>query len=58
MADELNGCWRRPYDLYANKGAREHHLRWEIDLDRQIECEGDLGFRIDPLGASFIYAVV
>jgi rhodanese-related sulfurtransferase len=52
MADEPDDCWRRPYDPYAGEGARERYLRWEIDLVRQIEREGDLGFRVDPLGGS------
>jgi hypothetical protein len=52
MADEPNDAWRRPYDPYAGEGARERYLRWEIDLVRQTEREGDLGFRIDPLGAA------
>ena len=46
MADEPNDCWRRPYDAYAKEGARERYLNWEIELVRQIEREGDLGFRV------------
>ncbi len=46
MADTPNDCWRRPYDPYAGAGARERYLRWEIELVRQIEREGDVGFRI------------
>ncbi|HZT87797.1 MAG TPA: rhodanese-like domain-containing protein [Stellaceae bacterium] len=46
MADEPNDCWRRPYDPYARPDARERYLRWEIDLIRQIEREGDTGFRV------------
>jgi len=46
MADTPNDCWRRPYDPYAGEGARERYLSWEIELVRQIEREGDLGFRV------------
>lgn len=48
MADEPNDAWRRPYDPYAGAGASERYLRWEIDLVRQIEREGNLSFRLDP----------
>jgi hypothetical protein len=33
------------HDPDAPPDARERYLRWEIDLVRQIEREGDLGFR-------------
>jgi 3-mercaptopyruvate sulfurtransferase SseA len=46
MADTPDDCWRRPYDPYAGEGARERYLQWEIELIRQIEREGDLGFRV------------
>jgi rhodanese-related sulfurtransferase/predicted metal-dependent enzyme (double-stranded beta helix superfamily) len=46
LADTPNDCWRRPYDPYAGEGARERYLSWEIELVRQIEREGDLGFRV------------
>jgi 3-mercaptopyruvate sulfurtransferase SseA len=46
MADTPNDCWRRPYDPYAGEGARERYLRWEIELVRQIDREGDIGFRV------------
>ena len=46
MADTPDDCWRPPYDPYAGDGARERYLKWEIDLVRQIEREGDLGFRV------------
>jgi rhodanese-related sulfurtransferase len=46
MADTPNDCWRRPYDPYAGEGARERYLRWEIELVRQLEREGDVGFRV------------
>jgi rhodanese-related sulfurtransferase len=46
MADEPNDCWRRPYDPYADAGARQRYLDWEIGLLRQIAREGDVGFRI------------
>jgi rhodanese-related sulfurtransferase/predicted metal-dependent enzyme (double-stranded beta helix superfamily) len=46
MADIPNDCWRRPYDPYAPPDARERYLKWEIELVRQIEREGDVGFRI------------
>ena len=46
MADTPDDCWRRPYDPYAGEGARERYLRWEIELVRQIEREGDVGFRL------------
>ena len=46
MAETLDDCWRRPYDPYAGEGARERYLQWEIELIRQIEREGDLGFRV------------
>jgi 3-mercaptopyruvate sulfurtransferase SseA len=46
MADTPDDCWRRPYDPYARPGARERYLEWEIELVRQIEREGDIGFRI------------
>jgi rhodanese-related sulfurtransferase len=44
MADIPNDCWRRPYDAYAAPDAR--YLKWEIELVRQIEREGDVGFRV------------
>jgi len=47
MADEPDDCWRRPYDPYAGPDARERYLRWEIGLIRQIEREGDTGFRVE-----------
>ena len=46
MADTPDDCWRRPYDPYAAPDARERYLRWEIELIRQIEREGDIGFRV------------
>ena len=46
MADTPDDCWRRPYDAYAPPDARERYLRWEVELIRQIEREGDLGFRV------------
>ena len=46
MADTPDDCWRRPYDPYAPPDARERYLRWEIELIRQIEREGDIGFRV------------
>ena len=46
MADTPNDCWRRPYDPYAAPDARERYLKWEIELVRQIEREGDIGFRV------------
>ena len=46
MADIPNDCWRRPYDPYAAPDARERYLKWEIELVRQIEREGDIGFRV------------
>ena len=46
MADTSDDCWRRPYDPYAPPDARERYLRWEIELIRQIEREGDIGFRV------------
>ncbi len=46
MADTPDDCWRRPYDPYAPPDARERYLRWEIELIRQIEREGDTGFRV------------
>ena len=46
MADTPDDCWRRPYDPYAGEGARERYLKWEIELVRQIEREGDVGFRV------------
>src|SRR5207253_3220304 len=46
MADTPNDCWRRPYDPYAAPDARERYLKWEIELVRQIEHEGDIGFRV------------
>jgi rhodanese-related sulfurtransferase len=46
MADEPDDSWRRPYDRYAPPDARERYLSWEIELVRQIEREGDLGFRV------------
>ena len=46
MADTPNDCWRRPYDPYAAPDARERYLKWEIELVRQIEREGDVGFRL------------
>jgi rhodanese-related sulfurtransferase len=46
MADTPDDCWRRPYDPYAAPDARERYLRWEIELIRQIEREGDTGFRV------------
>ncbi|HEV2300809.1 MAG TPA: rhodanese-like domain-containing protein [Stellaceae bacterium] len=46
MADEPNDCWRRPYDPYADPGARQRYLDWETGLLRQLAREGDLGFRI------------
>jgi rhodanese-related sulfurtransferase/predicted metal-dependent enzyme (double-stranded beta helix superfamily) len=46
MADTPDDCWRRPYDPYAGEGARERYLKWEIELIRQIEREGDIGFRV------------
>jgi len=46
MADTPNDCWRRPYDPYAPPDARERYLRWEVELIRQIEREGDIGFRV------------
>jgi rhodanese-related sulfurtransferase len=46
MADIPNDCWRRPYDPYALPDARERYLKWEIELVRQIEREGDIGFRV------------
>ena len=48
LADTPNDCWRRPYDPYAGEGARERYLKWEIELIRQIEREGDIGFRVSP----------
>src|SRR5438270_10526439 len=48
MADTPDDCWRRPYDPYAPPDARERYLRWEIELIRQIEREGDTGFRVSP----------
>ena len=48
MADTPDDCWRRLYDPYAPPDARERYLRWEIELIRQIEREGDTGFRISP----------
>ncbi len=48
MADTPDDCWRRPYDPYAGEGARERYLKWEIELIRQIEREGDIGFRVSP----------
>jgi rhodanese-related sulfurtransferase/predicted metal-dependent enzyme (double-stranded beta helix superfamily) len=48
MADTPDDCWRRPYDPYAGEGARERYLKWEIELIRQIEREGDIGFRVAP----------
>jgi rhodanese-related sulfurtransferase/predicted metal-dependent enzyme (double-stranded beta helix superfamily) len=48
MADTPDDCWRRPYDPYAGAGARERYLTWEIELIRQIEREGDIGFRVSP----------
>jgi rhodanese-related sulfurtransferase len=46
MADTPDDCWRRPYDPYAGEGARERYLKWEIELIRQMEREGDIGFRV------------
>jgi rhodanese-related sulfurtransferase len=46
MADEPDDCWRRPYDAYARPDARERYLRWEVGLIRQIERDGDPGFRL------------
>ena len=46
MADTPDDCWRRPYDPYAAPDARERYLKWEIELVRQIEREGDVGFRV------------
>jgi len=46
MADTPDDCWRRPYDPYAGEGARERYLQWEVELIRQIEREGDTGFRV------------
>lgn len=46
LADTPNDCWRRPYDPYAAPDARERYLKWEIELVRQIEREGELGFRV------------
>jgi rhodanese-related sulfurtransferase/predicted metal-dependent enzyme (double-stranded beta helix superfamily) len=46
MADTPDDCWRRPYDPYAGEGARERYLQWEVELIRQIEREGDIGFRV------------
>jgi rhodanese-related sulfurtransferase len=46
MADEPDDCWRRPYDPYAAKDARERYLRWEVGLVDQVAREGDVGFRI------------
>ena len=46
MAGTPDDCWRRPYDPYAAPDARERYLRWEIELIRQIEREGDTGFRV------------
>ena len=46
MADEPNDCWRRPYDPYADAGARQRYLDWETGLLSQIAREGELGFRI------------
>ena len=46
MADTPDDCWRRPYDPYAGEGARERYLQWEVGLIRQIEREGDTGFRL------------
>jgi len=46
MADTPDDCWRRPYDPYAPPDARERYLRWEVELIRQIEREGDIGFRV------------
>jgi rhodanese-related sulfurtransferase/predicted metal-dependent enzyme (double-stranded beta helix superfamily) len=46
MADTPDDCWRRPYDPYAGEGARERYLKWEVELIRQIEREGDIGFRV------------
>ncbi|HTV89556.1 MAG TPA: rhodanese-like domain-containing protein [Stellaceae bacterium] len=44
MADTPDDCWRRPYDPYAAPGARERYLKWEMELVRQIEREGEVGF--------------
>ena len=46
MADIPDDCWRRPYDPYAPPDARERDLKWEVELIRQIEREGDTGFRV------------
>jgi len=46
IADTPDDCWRRPYDPYAGEGARERYLQWEVELIRQIEREGDIGFRV------------
>jgi 3-mercaptopyruvate sulfurtransferase SseA len=46
MADTPDDCWRRPYDPHAPRDARERYLKWEVELIRQIEREGDTGFRV------------
>ncbi|MBV9154491.1 MAG: thiosulfate sulfurtransferase [Alphaproteobacteria bacterium] len=46
MADTPDDCWRRPYDPYAPPDARERYLKWEVELIRQVEREGDTGFRV------------
>jgi 3-mercaptopyruvate sulfurtransferase SseA len=49
MADGSDDVFHRPYD--RDKGieqAMRDYLSWEVDLVRQIERDGDAGFRSFP----------
>ncbi len=50
MADDTVDVFHRPYD--RDKGveqAMRDYLSWEVDLVRQIERDGDAGFRRFPV---------
>jgi len=47
-ADAADDVWLAPRDRPDTEAAMRRYLAWELDLDRQIRADPDVGFRLSP----------